>query len=123
MERNRELFEKIAAQIEETPHLWDQDTFADEGKCGTVMCVAGWATHFTCGLTTHPEDPESLMPANGEGFADHAAEVLGLDRYETSDLFFGMWDQVLDHDPGAAAEFLRAIGRGAKFTADGDFTE
>lgn len=123
MERNQELFEKIAAQIEETPHLWDQDVFADdEGQCGTVMCVAGWATHFTCGLTTSKKSGE-LVPANGKGFSEHAAEVLGLERYEASDLFFGCWDQTFGKDPAAAAEFLRAIGRGAEWSEDGDFTE
>lgn len=122
MERNRELFEKIAAQIEETPHLWDQNVFAEKEECGTVMCVAGWATQLTCGLKESDVDPEFLTPANGRGFSEHAAEVLGLDDQEAHALFFGSWDEV-HHTPSAAAEFLRVIGSGAEWTGDGDFVE
>ena len=130
MERNRELFEKIAAQIEETPDRWNQSHWATDSECGTVMCVAGWAAELTCGLieieSPWGNDKTMLAPAARDerhaalGFDTYGREVLGLTADEADEMFYGSWDEMEEMDVHEAAEFLRAFGRGeAHFGREG----
>lgn len=128
MERNRELFEKIAAQIEETPDRYNQNEWRDTNNtCGTAYCVAGWAVALAKGedwfeenessttvvetfrmdgssmLTTEPYVPSALI-------MDTAVEELGIDDEEADVLFAGTW--MHEQPIGDVAGALRDIANG-----------
>ena len=43
-ELNVDLLERIADHIESHAEQFDMDRFEYEGECGTVCCIAGWAS-------------------------------------------------------------------------------
>lgn len=138
MKRNAELFEKIAAQIEETPDSYDQSYWAQwimsdgerrmtldtcvemEQSCGTAFCIAGWAIQLTDGTEATQWDgwsgwrivPREQRPnPDGKGmWRDRAAAILGLHEDEAETLFDGCWGDDLC-SVGEVAEALRRIGR------------
>lgn len=93
MIRNRELFDKIADQIEQHPETYDQNHY----RCGTAHCVAGHAVAIS-GLEMSQWDTEAA-----------ARELLGLTDDEGDTLFNMYW-----RPPAGMTvpEALRAIGRG-----------
>lgn len=107
MERNSALFDKIAAQIEETPDRWDQSLFERHTECGTNRCIAGWALHLEYGsvydyMDNHPERAVEYV----------AAELLGININEADYLFYNGFE-VGPERAGEVADALRAIGAGA----------
>lgn len=112
MERNLELFCKIADQIEEHPETYSQHEWA----CGTHGCIAGWAlvfSHFVLNLA----ELERYIAAGRAHVAATAATALGLryrDDLETSEaalLFNGAWEP---HEGLSVPDALRKIGEGAE---------
>ena len=128
--RNRDLFYRIADQIEKEPTSYDQGfwcvtqaeyieelrfevEFGDAtqekldraldvpaSECGTVACVAGWACFLTSGSTMVPLD----------GWTRSARELLGLSSQEADLLFCDTWKP----RPGLTVpEALRKLGDGA----------
>jgi hypothetical protein len=93
---NIELLDKIIAQIEAHPELWDQKTWArpaDSG-CGTAYCVAGWAAELTLPgpLKIHTgEFTGDFTDANGveHDWRDYGREALGLQYFQVDPLFSG----------------------------------
>lgn len=109
---NGPLLEKIAAQIEETPHLWRQDsykTYVRNGEemltftneCETAYCIAGWAVFLTEG-----------EKANTHGYFVEGMNALELESHEAQALFHGGMGSPHPCSPGEMAEVLRAIARG-----------
>ena len=112
MERNEELFRQVADAIEEHPESYDQTSYIAKTKCGTVACIAGWAT--------------TLVKFNGNALAAHewhydrdtgvdelhdcASAALGLMDDEASELFNETWHP---HDGLSVPDALRKIGEGA----------
>lgn len=116
--RNEALFDKIAAQIEETPDLYNQDSWFEERSCGTAYCVAGWAAKlsgYRVYEDTHPiygyllvmasKDSEPALP-----IAEVARSLLGLDDNEAR-IFNVSW---MEGERSNVPDRLRAIGRGAE---------
>lgn len=100
--RNEALFDKIAAQIEETPDRYNQGAYSSETVCGTAHCVAGWA----CVLS-------GIAPISmGAMTWFKATCLLGLKMMDDETEIFGAnW---MEGRPVAeVADALRAIGRGA----------
>ena len=89
MSINRELFRKVAEQVEDRPDLHDQAEWGASPACGTVRCVGGWAIHLT-----YPG--EGVYQATyGRGYTKPsllARELLGLDEYQADSLFYGVCD-------------------------------
>lgn len=129
-ERNSELFDKIAAQIEEEPYRYDQTGWDvaleedDDGVCGTAHCVAGWAIMLTYGAGWFRRYGKEDVPVP-DGFnrdeisiSSVAAHLLGLDAKEHASLFAASWApkgyHIEDNPPpvGVVADTLRDIGRG-----------
>jgi hypothetical protein len=116
MERNTALFEKIAAAIEEQPHLYNQRFWgldpedAEEELCDTAHCVAGWAVWLEDGV--HCDDL-GYVPAGPTDIhvRDRAIELLGITYEESSALFEESWKSGESIEDVAQA--LRDIGRGA----------
>lgn len=126
VKRNRELFYKIAAQLDREPESYDQETWGRrEAKtpCGTAHCVAGWAAALG-GYKSSTKDsswsfvvtPEQLkLPTSKRMLVSRnvetlGAELLGLTEGEADALFDCGWE------PGpreTVPEALRAIGDGA----------
>jgi hypothetical protein len=74
---NLPLLRKVLDHIDAHPEEWHQANMGDEDdlKCGTPMCVAGWALAFTGCQSQH-------------WTAWRAASALGLTDDEADDLFF-----------------------------------
>jgi hypothetical protein len=120
MKRNTELFEKVAAAIEEQPALWNQKAWAkavtnEEGeRCGTAHCIAGWAIFIADDQHCSPEGSVIAPDGLRVHAQERAAELLGLYPSEADRLFDTMWrDGEAIED---VADELREIGRGARIT-------
>lgn len=126
--RNRELFYKIAEQIEKHPETYDQSTWGGVRACGTAHCVAGHVA-VQCGYYPTKAGPHSETDWWGmvskkpglhycgdevdpsvEDVQDVAAKLLGLDPVEASILFGPNWRDDNYKDVPTA---LRAYGDGA----------
>lgn len=115
MVRNTELFEKIAAQIEEQPWRYDQETWGEELRgqhlCTTAHCIAGWALMLS-GYTFDVDD-ECFYDPNREEVSDEAleaADLLGLNLQEAKRLFHTDWMQDRESE---VPDRLRGIANGA----------
>jgi hypothetical protein len=94
-EKNIPLLRKVYHFLEKHPEKHDQATW-----CGTQQCVAGWACHFAGWRPT--QDAALVAEAAEEGFPEDfvtdgsvvanveivARNILGLDRYEATRLFY-----------------------------------
>lgn len=108
--RNRELFEKVAARIEERPDLHKQAYWMLPSKCGTAHCIAGWAVTLEHG-DRYWDDFESDL-TDAYRLVHEAATLLGLQPSgEASILFAADWDPVHRHNM-SVPDALRAIGAG-----------
>jgi hypothetical protein len=75
---NVELLERVKAHIRAYPETFDMGAFARHMTCGTVACIAGWASFLN-----NPMNKRSPWSMNIEGVA---LKVLGLDGlYDTQD--------------------------------------
>lgn len=118
MERNKELFDKIADQIEQYPESHHQGTWGS--RCGTKCCVAGWAARLSGARPA--EDPQDgvawwfCYPPGDDTKATmtpiYAARVLGLTEDEADIMFASDWDP-LEIYGLSVPEALREIGCGA----------
>lgn len=116
---NAERLKAVREAVLNNPEEWDQSNWAQATACGTRLCFAGWACKLAgreVQFTKPGEDlgrqieewgvvttgllkptPEELA-ANLEGctfISSFAAEWLGLDAFQESDLFYSM-----DNDEG-----------------------
>ncbi|MEV0616088.1 hypothetical protein AB0I81_22435 [Nonomuraea sp. NPDC050404] len=98
---NVALLKQTLAHIEAHPDEWNQADY----RCGSGMCVAGWAAQFAGGkwyaddpdagfgdaLIAEPDEPNSFrMDDVRLVYADHRAQrVLGLDGEQADRLFEG----------------------------------
>lgn len=117
MERNTELFNRIADAIELRPESHKQGAWG----CGAAFCIAGHAAHIRgCTPFINPDGSESwalVTPPGGcETVTTHdfAREALGLDPLEAGDLFDAMWSPL---EGKTVPEALRAFGRGDEINA------
>lgn len=81
----------IADAIEREPDRFDMTDFGrgvslKENKCGTVGCIAGWATSLFSPMPPNEFDPDEDPDTERE-----ARFVLGLDCGEADHLFQGAW--------------------------------
>ena len=133
MERNRELFLKLAAKIRSVPKCYDQSTWGEsvekstEVPCGTVACIAG----HTCLLAGwHPtihlsgcydytsfskqkNQPTDRDEEGQEYVQDIAQRELGITRQEAFYLFDAGWHPAENNYPDVATA-LEAFANGAK---------
>jgi len=86
----------VLAQIEATPELHDQDSWAVRTNCGTVCCAAGWTVTLAGGSfvwgEAATEDPHLAAYVEFAGVRHPietlAADLLGLDDGECERVFF-----------------------------------
>jgi hypothetical protein len=87
---NLPLLRRVLDHIDAHADLWNQGHWGrpEDAKCGTAMCIAGWATELADGWSSgHPRSA--------------ARDLLGLTEQEADDLFletitpgvFGVWSQ------------------------------
>lgn len=114
---NIELLDRIIAQIEAHPELWDQGTWARPTECGTAYCVAGWVAELTLPLPLAIRnaviDTEfvDFRDASGAGhdWDTYGREALGLNGDQAEEMFASSNDltrikamrDALAHDPNA----------------------
>lgn len=68
--------------------------------CGTTLCVAGWAMHFT-GWTLFPSAATVSRPVHssgrfGDGHEIEGREALGITKYDAGILFYVSEDEAKD---------------------------
>lgn len=92
---NVPLLKRVLDHIEAHPETHDQDWWAEDTACGTVMCIAG----HTVAMTGHTidlhgdddQDGDYAEPGarliDGRRIEDVAREELGLTRQQAYDLF------------------------------------
>jgi hypothetical protein len=95
---NTELFQKIYDQITLHPEQHDQagfeyrDEYRDE--CGTIRCIAGWAVAIHYGVNSIYGVEYGPGRDTEWGYlsdtAAEAADLLGLDDTQATDLFYDM---------------------------------
>lgn len=113
--RDRELFYRVAEQIEREPMSYNQDTWGrpePNTPCGTARCIAGWAVYlrgykpynYFWSKVTHPDHPDRV-----ECIREAAQRELGLTVSETLMLFHEHWRPRADL---TVPEALRMIGDG-----------
>src|SRR5688572_2759026 len=118
MTRNKELFYRIADQVERHPETYDQSVYGEVTPCGTSHCIAGHAAAMSgCRPTVFLDG--SLLP-NGCVVTDAAgkkrdvdlvaAELLGIEHGEASWLFSPAWEPPPEM---TVPEALRRLGDGA----------
>lgn len=100
MEPNIPLLRKTLEYIEEHPHEWDQDSWAEKWPgCGTTMCVAGTATYLSGAdlVWTRNEGgrisfDEAVLCQTPDGLhrdiEDYATELLGLTPGQANAIFY-----------------------------------
>lgn len=125
--RNQALFDKIAAQIEETPDRYNQGEWRNvHAECGTAYCVAGWAVELSRGEEWFKEHEQvtTIERVNNEGaieehqerwvpgayIEDTAITELGIEPEEADTLFDAAWMRGQSID--VVADALREIGNG-----------
>ena len=123
MERNEELFRRVADAIEANPEQYDQGQW----ECGTTRCLAGWANRLTGHVVpaTWLEIGASASEADSQrfvermvAFSERARSVLGLTSEETDgpdpDEEGGLFAETWRPHPGLSVpDALRKIGEGA----------
>jgi hypothetical protein len=82
---NRELHERVIAQIKAHPETWDQSVW--HSSCGTKHCYAGWAQILGGGQ------------ANEGTAREDAIQLLGLTKAE-ADYLFWLWRTVDELERG-----------------------
>ena len=95
MAYNLDLMRAVREQITKHPETHDQTSWGERTKCGTTHCIAGWACALN-GDTIQWEPDESVGESassvttkDGQlPIDDRARELLGLDDFEASDLFY-----------------------------------
>ena len=114
--RNRELFYRVAAHIEDHPGLYDQKTWRwhTVTGCGTAHCIAGTAVAMAWGEKAWPGEQSDRVidPATGSLVLvwRAAQRLLGLGDDEADVLFDMDWEPI---DGRTVPEALRLIGDGA----------
>jgi len=98
---NQEKVKAVLDAILEHPEHHDQNNWAKQTSCGTVMCIAGWACHLE-GLQFQWDNYYGIMPEgradsvvaeasdmldSEEFVGDMAARILGLSDVEAYRLF------------------------------------
>ena len=132
--RNAELFEKIAATIEEYPDRYDQsnwgksiseDIVGNFDICDTAYCIAGWAVTIEgvaklVGLNDFvwADDEETRFGA--DTIATKARELLGIDSSEADILFHEHW---LYGRSSEVPEELRRIAAGARIVSQPEWRD
>ena len=112
MTRNTELFDRIAAQIEAHPELYDQGTFGERTECGTAHCIAGHAVVLSGGHRPRGRQLWNHVRIKRGPVMDIeecAAKLLGLGFFESLRLFRGSW---IPPEGESVPDALRRIGRG-----------
>lgn len=92
MTANVPLLRQTMDHILAFPDLHKQLHWASVTDCGTAYCFAGWACVLS-GLAADQKELEAYMftcrLSDGESIEEKAQELLGIDDYTASELFFG----------------------------------
>ncbi len=110
--RNKNLFFKIARQIESEPETYDQQDWGS--PCGTAHCVAGWAASLSgyvpAEITGIEPNWAHVSKNRGRNLltSELAQTLLGLNAGEANHLFDADWKP----HGATPADAMRFYGRG-----------